>query len=241
MFTLLAGLISVALYFLRFRIPFLPRIFSIELSVLPELVVSIAYGPLYGLAICFVKTAIHVVFNPENLVTDTSGFIYESVFIGIAGIIYLNRMFPKKFRPAKRKVKRYREKSIVIASLVGSAASVIVMFFLTYYLVYPFLMKNYPAVYTEESVLNYYTVSLDSMRNMFSQVGFLFPKINRIWQGILLFNLPVTFMKYVFVTLLTLIIYSTISPVLHFRIPERVVKRMQSENEENSNEKKSSF
>ena len=91
--------LSVLLYFLRFRVPLLSDMFSLEFSAFPELIASLAYGPLYGVAVCLIKNAIHISVHPNYLITDIADFIIESVFVGVAGMLYLIKMFPLILQP----------------------------------------------------------------------------------------------------------------------------------------------
>ena len=226
-------IVAIILSFLRVQPPFLPKMFAVEFSVFPELIASIAYGPLIGVVVCLVKNIVHIAVMNNYLIIDASNFVVESVFVVVVGIYYISKMFPiKKNAPeaneplvydpfaydSTMKFDRFfRGKTIIKGSLLGAVFALPVKFLTTNYFVYPMLEKQYSQYnVTEQKIISNYNVSIDAICGYLPQkIAALIPHVKTAWQGILMVNLPVTFVKLVFVVLLTLLIYPFISPLMH--------------------------
>ena len=205
-------------FFMRFRIPFLPKMFEIDFSVLPELIAALAYGPIFGVIVCLIKNVIHTAVMNEYLIIDVSNFVVESVFVVVAGVCYFRTMFPKKIDPHKKPVRFFRGKTIVKSTLIASAFTLPVKFLDTLFFVYPMLEKYFSDSVSEEKIISNYNVSIDAVCGYLPEkIAALIPNVKTVWQGILMVNLPVTFGKLMAVTLLTLLLYPLVSPFLHGR------------------------
>ena len=220
---LILTVFAVIISFLKLRLPFLPRMFSLDFSVFPEMIAALAFGPIYGIGICFVKSVIHMLFINNSLVVDASNFLSDAVFLGITGGFYLMKMFPKApdFTPDKRIAdsKHYREITIIKGSLIGIVASLPVKFLTTNYIVYPVLEKLYKTSgVTPQAIIQSCNISIRSVKSFLPEsVASLIPEVKTVWQGILMINIPATFAKLIAVTVLCLIIYPLVSPILHGR------------------------
>ena len=64
---ILSGISIVLMQILEFPIPFMPPFLKFDFSTLPALIGGFAYGPVTGIAIAFIKAALHL------LRTDTGG------------------------------------------------------------------------------------------------------------------------------------------------------------------------
>ena len=95
--------------------------------------------------------------------------------------------------------KNKTKKGALIGGIVGSLAMAVVSVFTNYFIVYPlyYTVLNFP----EPAVLGMYQVLLPSVKNIF--------------EALLIFNLPFTFVKGVIVVAMTMLIYKPISPFLH--------------------------
>ena len=209
------------LYNFKLGIPFLPSLFSVEFSALPELIASIAYGPLTGVAVCVIKNLFHMVLRQGFIVSDVNNILLDSVFIVIAGVLYSRSMFAgdRRVKPPKGYGKRgYRRKRIFISSLAGLVISLIPQFFITRYIAFPLLEKFYKPAFTMSMILGEYQNSMAGLKSFLpAAISRFLPEITSVSKGIIFFNLSVTFVKLFFVTVITAIIYKYISPVLHNR------------------------
>ena len=220
--TVFLTVVATALSFLRIQPPLLPKMFAIDFSAFPELIAAIAYGPVVGVLVCLVKNVIHSAFANNYLIIDAANFIVESVFLAIAGAYYIRKMFPMKREHSKheKKIKRfYREKTIFVGSFIGIIASLPVKFIATNYFVYPLLEKEYAHQgVTAEKIVHNYNASIEAVcRHLPGSIASIIPEIKTVWQGILMINLPIAFVKLLLIVILTVIIYPFISPFLHSR------------------------
>jgi len=127
--------VAFVLQLIEFPVPmFVPPFIKFDFSDLPALVGSYALGPLYGIAIEFIKNLIHVMFSGSFGVGELSNFLLGAVFVGVAGIIY-----------QRNKTKN----GAFIASLAGAIAMAAVSLPSNYFVVYPVYYNFMP----EETIL----------------------------------------------------------------------------------------
>ena len=79
---ILSGISIVLMQILEFPIPFMPPFLKFDFSTLPALIGGFAYGPVTGIAIAFIKAALHL------LRTDTGGVGELADFLA-SGHLYL--------------------------------------------------------------------------------------------------------------------------------------------------------
>ena len=120
--TAMLSAIAYALMFLDFSVPFMPSFIKMDLSELPALIGSFAYGPAAGVIICLIKNLIHLTISSTYGVGELSNFLLGASFVLVAGFIY--------------KWKKTR-KSALIGSVAGALTMAVVSIFSNYYLVYP--------------------------------------------------------------------------------------------------------
>lgn len=92
--------------------------------------------------------------------------------------------------------KNKNRKGALIGSLVGAVVMAVVSVFSNYYLVYPV----YTAFMPMEAIIAAYQV--------------INPKIENLWQALIIFNMPFTLIKAMFSVIITLFIYKRISPII---------------------------
>lgn len=92
--------------------------------------------------------------------------------------------------------KNKTKKGAVIGAIVGSLAMGIVSFPSNLFVVYPAYNKFMP---------------MDAIIGMYSEI---LPSVGKLWQALLIFNVPFTIVKGLVSTLITVLIYKRISPVL---------------------------
>ncbi len=212
---LFLSVVSVLLYFFHIHIPLLPKFFTIEFSAFPELLLTFAYGPLYGVIMCLIKNIIHSVATGNTVIPGVSNFITEAVFLIVAGITSprISERVAAKNKGVVSTPKRLGIKSF--ASLMAIIAELITQFAVTNLFVYPLLIKSYPQAYSKSVFLQSYNAALEGIQSHLpSFFGNLIPKINYVWQGVLFVNIPITFIKLLVIAFLTMLIYFLILPLL---------------------------
>lgn len=139
--------IAFALMFLDFSVPFMPSFIKMDLSELPALIGSFAYGPIAGIIICLIKNLIHLLISSTGGVGELSNFILGASFVLVAGLVY--------------KFKKNRT-----GALIGSVAGALIMgifsVFSNYFLVYPIYYNFMP----EETILAAYQLIFSGVDNI---------------------------------------------------------------------------
>ena len=140
--------LAVVLQYLDFPIPILmPSFVKFDLSDLPALIGSFAYGPLAGVLIELVKNLIHCAVSKSATVGELSNFILGAAFVATAGIIYKHNK---------------TKKTALIGGIVGAVVMGLISVPSNYYVVYPFYYKFMP----EETVLAAYQAILPFVKSI---------------------------------------------------------------------------
>lgn len=123
------GASGALLMFLDFSLPVFPGFLKMDLSDLPPLIVSFAWGPTAGMAAELVKNLIHSLATSTAWVGELANFITGSALVIPAGIIYRRRRTKK-------------------GALAGLAAGTVVMTvtaaLANYWILLPFYSKIVP-------------------------------------------------------------------------------------------------
>ena len=88
------------------------------------------------------------------------------------------------------------KKGAFIGALVGAVAMAVMSIFSNYYFVYP--------VYTN-------FMPMDAIIAAYSAIN---PKVTNLWQALIMFNMPFTFMKGMISLAISMLIYKPLSPIL---------------------------
>lgn len=147
--TAMLSALAYVLEFIEISVPFMPFFIKFDISELPALIASFAYGPLSGIVVCLVKNVINVLLKFQTMgVGELSNFILGVLFVVPAGIVY--------------KYKKTRG-GAVLGAAVGAVLSAVVCFFSNYYIVYPIYAKM---IMPEEVILSAYQAILPSVKNL---------------------------------------------------------------------------
>ena len=148
------GALAFALMMLEFSIPIMPAFIKLDFSELPALITGFAFGPLWGIAVCFIKNLIHVFISSTGAIGEISNFVLGAVFVGVSALIY-----------KKKKNKKWALISCVISSAIMAVFSV----FSNYYIVYPLYVKVLGM--PEAAILGMYQAILPSVKNLFEAIA----------------------------------------------------------------------
>lgn len=151
--TAIMGALSTVLMMIEFSIPIMPAFIKLDFSELPALITSFAYGPLWGIAVCFIKNFVHLFVTTTGAIGEMSNFILGAVFVGVAGLIYK---------------KKKNKKSALVSCLISSAVMAVFSVFSNYFVVYPLYIKVLGM--TEEMILGMYQAILPSVDNLFESI-----------------------------------------------------------------------
>ena len=185
--TAMLSAVAFILMFIEFPIPALiPSFVKLDISDLPELLAAFSLGPVYGVAVTFLKNLLHIVFKGTSsaYVGELCNFLLGAVFSLVAGFIY------------QRKKSR---KSALIGAIIGAALMAIVSVPMNYYVVYP-------------AYVVCYGMPLEAIIGMYQAI---LPSADSLIKCLTIFNMPFTFCKGMLDVLLCFLIYKPLSPLLH--------------------------
>ena len=185
--TAMLSTVAFLLMFIEFPIPALiPSFVKLDISDLPELLAAFSLGPVYGVAVTFLKNLLHILIKGTSsaYVGELFNFLMGSVFAFSAGMIYQW----KKSR-----------KSALIGSLVGAVLMAVLSVPLNYFLVYP-------------AYVVCYGLPLEAIIGMYQAI---LPSADSLIKCLTIFNMPFTFFKGILDVLLCFLIYKPLSPLLH--------------------------
>lgn len=207
--------LAIGAYFFKLHIPYCPNFFTVEFSIIPELIASIAYGPIFGIIVCLIKVIVHIICQPSFLITDVSNFVLDSAFTFAVGLFYMRVMYSENTK------QKLRIKGVVImeGAVLSGIAVLIPQFLLTRFVSFPLLEKDFGLGSVKNAlILEQYQISMRFIKIHAPElISRVLPDINDITMGILVYNLPITFAKLMFCSVICALAYAFISPFLHYR------------------------
>lgn len=146
-----AMLVAVAfiLQYIEMSIPIMPAFIKLDFSDLPEVIAAYAYGPVYGVLVCFLKNLIHLPFTSSAGIGELSNFVLGAIFVIPAGLIY-----------KRKKSKKNAIVGGVIGAIFMGVASIVTNYFVIYPLYYTVL--GFPEV----AILGMYKVIAPFVENI---------------------------------------------------------------------------
>ena len=126
--TAMLGAVAAVLMYLEFPIPIMPAFVKLDVSELPALIASFAYGPVSGILVCLIKNLIKLPSTSTAAVGELFNFVMGSLFVGVAGLIY------------KRNKTR---KGAIVGALLGALVMAVVSVPYNYFIVYPAYVVMY--------------------------------------------------------------------------------------------------
>ena len=126
--TAMLGAVGAVLMYLEFPIPIMPAFVKLDVSELPALIASFAYGPVSGVLVCLIKNLIKLPSTSTAAVGELFNFVMGALFVGVAGIVY------------KRNKTR---KGAIVGALLGALVMAVVSVPYNYFIVYPAYVVMY--------------------------------------------------------------------------------------------------
>ena len=126
--TAMLGAVAAVLMYLEFPIPIMPAFVKLDVSELPALIASFAYGPVSGILVCLIKNLIKLPSTSTSAVGELFNFVMGALFVGVAGLIY------------KRNKTR---KGAIVGALLGALVMAVVSVPYNYFIVYPAYVVMY--------------------------------------------------------------------------------------------------
>lgn len=150
--TAIMSALSAVLMFVEFSIPIMPAFIKLDISDLPALITSYAFGPVCGVAVCLVKNLIHLFATQTAGVGELSNFIHGAVFVFVAGMFY-------KYR--------HNRKFAFIGAMAGDFAMAAMSFFINFFFVYPIYFK---LIAPQDVILGLYCEILPSVDSIWKAI-----------------------------------------------------------------------
>ena len=174
--------LAIVLQYIEFPVPMLvPPFLKMDFSDLPELIAAFVIGPVWGVAVCFLKNLIHIPFGSTGGVGELSNFLLGAVFALTAGLIY-----------QRNKTK----KTALLACALGSLAMAVFSFPINYFIVYP--------VYSNL----WFGGNMGLIVDMYKLI---LPFSDSLEKCLVIFNVPFTLVKAIIVSIITMLIYKPLS------------------------------
>lgn len=182
----LLSVIAFLLMFLEFSLPIFPEFLKIDISDLPALIGTFAFGPAAGIGIELMKNILHGIFKGSStmFVGELANFMVGSVLVLVSGIMY-----------KARKTRMMACISLVAGTIAASIAAGI----FNYYIFLPLY----------ETVLHF---PIKAIVGLGASIN---PKITDLNSFVVWSILPFNLIKYVLVSAITIVVYKSVSPVLH--------------------------
>ena len=139
--------IAYVLMFLDFSVPFMPSFIKMDLSELPALIGSFAYGPVAGVIICLIKNVLHLFITTTGGVGELSNFLLGASFVLVAGGVY-------RFKKTRT--------GALIGSVLGAVLMGLFSIVSNYFLVYPIYYNFMP----KEAILSAYQLIFSGVHNI---------------------------------------------------------------------------
>lgn len=180
----LLGVIAFLLMFLEFALPIFPSFMKIDISDLPALIGTFALGPVAGIAIEFLKNILHGIFASQT------AFVGELANFAVGTVLVVTAGLIYKLKKSKKTAVI----SLLVATVTMSAAAAI--------LNYTVLLPLY------ERAFNF---PVSQMVTIASKIN---GNITGVGSLILLSIVPFNILKGLMLTVLTLVVYKSVSPIL---------------------------
>lgn len=176
---------SGVLMSLSFPVPFAPSFYDIDFSELPALIGAFAYGPVAGVMIEFLKILVKLVFKPSS-----TAFVGELANFVTSCMLVL----PASVIYLVRKTRRQAILGIVTGTLLMAVVGAV-----------------FNAVYLLPKFSQMFGLPLDAIIAMGAAIH---PSIDSVAGLVLLCVVPLNLLKGTLVSLVTMLVYKKLSPLL---------------------------
>ncbi len=180
------GAVGFILMCLEFPLPFIiPPFIKFDFSELPAIIAAFSLGPAAGVAVCLIKNLLHLMF-----------FFSNSAGVGEASNFLLGAVFTLTAGAIYKK--EHSRKGALKGAVTGALLMAAVSVFTNYFFIYPAYVKLYG-------------MPLEAIIGMYKAI---LPSVNGIFECLLIFNLPFTFIKGIADAAICFVTYKKLSPLL---------------------------
>lgn len=190
--TAILGALSAVFQLFEIPVPVLvPGFVKLDFSDLPAILATFLVSPLSGVIVCLIKNVIHIATSSSVGIGELANFLTSAACVLPAGIIY-------KLKPTK--------KTAVVAMLVGALISGVMSIFINYFITYPFYMSAFGL--TEEAIIGMYSEVVALQQSIF---GISAAPAVTLWDALIWFNAPFTFIKFAVCSMVVFFIYKPLA------------------------------
>ena len=177
--------IAAVLMVLEMPVPFAPPFYGLDLSELPVLVGTFAFGPVAGVLIEFCKVVLKVLFKPSStaFVGELANFVIGCSYLLPASAVYLLHK---------------TRKNAVIAVITGTLCMTV-------------FGTAFNAVYLLPKFAQMFGMPMEAIIAMGTKVN---PSIRSVTGLVVMAVAPLNLLKGCLISLITMLIYKKISPIL---------------------------
>ncbi|KAJ53235.1 riboflavin transporter FmnP [Clostridium tetanomorphum] len=193
----LLSVMGFLLMYVELPLPLFPEFLKIDVSDLPALIGTFALGPVQGVIIELIKNILHGIFATKT------AFVGELANFLVGSVMILTAGFI--YRNNKNR------KSAIIGLIFGTIVMSVAAGIFNYYLLLPLY----------ERALH---IPLEAFVQLAQKIN---PKVTNINAFIIWTIIPFNFIKGVFVSIITVVIYKSVSPILH---KESIKKQLANNN-----------
>ena len=126
--TAMLAAVATVLMYMEFPIPIMPAFIKLDVSELPALIASFAYGPVAGIVVCLIKNLIKLPSTSTAAVGELFNFVMGALFVGVAGMVY-------RFKTTRS--------GAILGAVLGALVMAIVSVPYNYFIVYPAYVVMY--------------------------------------------------------------------------------------------------
>ena len=126
--TAMLAAVATVLMYMEFPIPIMPAFIKLDVSELPALIASFAYGPVAGIVVCLIKNLIKLPSTSTAAVGARFNFVMGALFVGVAGMVY-------RFKKTRS--------GAILGAVLGALVMAIVSVPYNYFIVYPAYVVMY--------------------------------------------------------------------------------------------------
>ncbi len=219
-----AGLVlSLILNIFSFSVPYAPSVVHIDFSAFTELWIGLAVHPLAGILVVLLKNVLYYFIRPGGLASIPGKVILDSLLIVLAWLISKRLISSPLIQ--KKTIRRemmdlppkdYAARAVFTGGFISGIITSFVSLLTTKYIQLPLLYKYFnDQGYSAEAVLQNYQQALQTLHNRFPFTERIFPAIDSIMQGALVYNVPICIIKYTVSALLVAVLYSLTYKTIH--------------------------
>ncbi|MCD7727801.1 MAG: ECF transporter S component [Ruminococcus sp.] len=180
--------IAIVVYYLDFNVPLMPGFIKLDLSNVISLIASFALGPVSGVSVCLIKNLVHLIIKGLST-TYGIGDIFD--FVTSATFALVAGIIYLKMKT---------KKGAVIGCIVGTIAYSVISLPLNLFIVYPI-----------------YALAFGGMDTIIGMYQEILPSVDSLFAALAIFNLPFTFIKGILCSVVTILIYKPLSPIIKGR------------------------